>query len=148
MFPNRNKTSHVNTGSGRARARARARVVYRWFLLDIFFSGCHRLSADASSHHHIDAPIVGVIKYKWGPTLRNLVAAAFSRLILCQALARDNALCRALQTIDPRTNVRPTNLNIRENKSRTCNSHIIIRPRDIRATDFFARKINRARIND
>lgn len=38
------KNSRVNT--------PRARVVYRWFLLDIFFSGCHRLSADASSHHH------------------------------------------------------------------------------------------------
>lgn len=59
--------------------------------------------------------------------MRNFVAAAFSRLILCQALARDNALRRALQTMDPRTNVRPTNLDICENKSRTCNSHIIIR---------------------
>lgn len=68
--------------------------------------------------------------------LRNFVAAAFSRLILCQAPARDNALLWALQTMKPRTNVRPTNLDIYENKSRTCNSHIIVHSRDTQAADF------------
>lgn len=79
--------------------------------------------------------------------MRNFVAAAFSRLILCQAPARDNALLRALQTMKPRTNVRPTNLDICENKSRTCNSHIIVHSQDNQAADLSERIKKKKRIS-